>query len=77
VVESWVELTEVGLPLVSFCSTYLFPDRSVLTSDSTLQFRSLAELTAEVEQAGFRLLDVRDAPDRPGLEHVLVATARG
>jgi hypothetical protein len=72
-VESWVEVTEVALPLVSFTGTYAFPDGTRLTSDSTLQFRGLDELVADTAAAGFELVEVRDAPDRPGLEHVLLA----
>ena len=34
-VESWVELTDVSLPLVSFRATCVFPDGEVLTSEST------------------------------------------
>ena len=72
-VQTWIEVTEVALPLVSFRGTYVFPDGSRLTSDSTLQFRGLDELRASAEAAGFVVDDVRDAPDRAGLEHVLLA----
>jgi SAM-dependent methyltransferase len=73
-VETWVDLTEVAPPLVSFRWTFVFASAgAVLTSDSTLRFRSRAEVCASLESAGFALLDVRDAPDRPGLEHVFVA----
>jgi SAM-dependent methyltransferase len=71
-VESWVDLTEVALPHVSFRGTYRFPDGAILNSDSTLEFRTLAELTSSAKSAGFEVEEVRDAPDRPGLEHVLV-----
>jgi SAM-dependent methyltransferase len=72
-VETWAELTEVAEPLVSFRHTFLFPDGSRLTSDSTLRFRTLAELRADLAVAGLAVIDVRDAPDRPGLEHVVLA----
>jgi SAM-dependent methyltransferase len=72
-VETWAALTEVAGPLVSFRHTYLFPDGTELTSDSTLRFRSLAELRADLAAAGLTVADVRDAPDRPGLEHVVLA----
>jgi len=73
-VTAWSEVTSVELPLVSFRWSYSFPDGSVATSDSTLQFRGLDELTADLERAGFAVAEVRDAPDRPGLEHVVLAT---
>lgn len=73
-VESWVELTEVAPPLVSFRWTYRFEhDGAVLTSDSTLRFREKAEIEASLDRAGFDVLEIRDAPDRPGMELVFVA----
>jgi hypothetical protein len=75
VVESWVELTEVSLPLVSFRGTCVFAaDGAVLTSDSTLRFRERTEVEADLAAHGYVLDDVRDAPDRPGREHVFVAS---
>lgn len=76
-VESWVELIDVSSPLISFRWSYHFErDGSLLTSDSTLRFRERGEIEASLAQAGFEVLDVRDAPDRPGLEFVFVATPR-
>ncbi|MGV9337931.1 class I SAM-dependent methyltransferase [Streptomyces sp. NPDC003688] len=73
-VESWVELTGVDGPLVSFRWTYVFAaDGAVLTSDSTLRFRARAEVEADLSARGYVLEDVRDAPDRPGRELVFVA----
>ena len=43
-----------------------------LTSDSTLRFRTRAEIEHSVKAAGLELHDVRDAPDRPGLEWLFV-----
>ena len=73
VVETWVELTGVVLPLVSFRHTYRFDDGSHLTSDTTLRFRERDEIVASLGQAGFLVDDIRDAPDRPGKEIVFVA----
>jgi len=42
-------------------------------SDSTLRFRDRAEVEAILATHGFDTLDVREAPDRPGHEHVFVA----
>ena len=67
------ELLEVSLPFVSFRHTYRFPDGSRLASDSTLRFRSRAEVEHSLVRAGFTVVDVRDAPDRPGKEFVFLA----
>ncbi|MGQ4451253.1 class I SAM-dependent methyltransferase [Streptomyces griseus] len=73
-VESWVEVTEVAGPLVSFRWTYVFAaDGQVLTSDSTLRFRERQEAEADLTAQGFVVREVRDAPDRPGREFVLIA----
>jgi SAM-dependent methyltransferase len=73
-VEQRREVTMVDLPLVSFRYTYTFlADGAVITSDSTLRFRSHDELEASLAAEGFRVLDVRDAPDRPGRELVFIA----
>jgi len=68
------EVTEVSLPFVSFRYIYRFAsDGVVVTSDSTLRFRDRDEVEASLLAAGYRVLDVRDAPDRPGREFVFVA----
>jgi hypothetical protein len=72
-VESWHELTDVSLPLVSIRSTCVFPDGEVLTSDSTLRFRDEAEVRSSLAAYGYVVEEVRDAPDRPGRELVFVA----
>ena len=48
-------------------------DGAVLTSDSTLRFRTRAELADSLAAAGFAVDEVRDAPDRPGREFVFIA----
>ncbi|MEU6430998.1 class I SAM-dependent methyltransferase [Microbispora sp. NPDC046973] len=73
-VERRLEVTDVSLPLVSFRYTYTFlADGAVVTSDSTLRFRDRDEVEASLAANGYRVLDVRDAPDRPGREFVFVA----
>jgi SAM-dependent methyltransferase len=73
-VESWVQLTCVDLPLVSFRWTFRFLDDDItLESDSTLRFRSKAEVVASLTAAQFEVDDVRGAPDRPGRELVFIA----
>ena len=75
-VEYSVRLLDVSLPFVSFRSTYRFTkDNIVLTSDSTLRFRELHELNDSLERAGFRIQEVRDTPDRPEREYVVIAQA--
>lgn len=69
------EVTEVRLPYVSFRYTYGFADGTVVTSDSTLRFRSRAEVEASLLEQGYTVLDVRQAPDRPDREFVFIATA--
>ncbi|WP_433161361.1 class I SAM-dependent methyltransferase [Kribbella sp. CA-247076] len=76
-VESWTELTRVEPPFVSFRGTFVFSsDGAVLTSDSTLRFREREELEESLRAAGFAVDEVREAPDRPGLEFVFVSSKR-
>ena len=64
----------VQLPLVSFRYTFVFrKDGSVMTSESTLRFRTRSEMAETLSRAQFTVEVVRDAPDRPGLEFVFIA----
>jgi len=73
-VASWVELVDVEGQLVSFRWIYRFEDTGeIITSDSTLRFRERNEIEASLGDAGFDVLDVRGAPDRPGCEFVFIA----
>ncbi|MFF5249004.1 class I SAM-dependent methyltransferase [Streptosporangium sp. NPDC000095] len=73
-VERRREVTEVSLPFVSFRYTYRFPvDGATVVSDSTLRFRSREEVESSLVAHGYRVLDVREAPDRPGREFVFIA----
>ena len=75
VVRTWVDVADVALPLVTFTTTFVFEsDGAVLTSASTLRFRTRDEIGETLIEAGFVVDDVRNAPDRPGLEFVFVAT---
>jgi SAM-dependent methyltransferase len=76
-VREQLDLLGVSLPFVSFRHTYRFPDGSEIASESTLRFRSRAEISASLVRCGFEVVDVRDAPDRPGREFVFVARKRG
>ncbi|MFC0505223.1 class I SAM-dependent methyltransferase [Micromonospora costi] len=73
-VERRLEVTDVSLPFVSFRYTYRFlTDGVVVTSDSTLRFRGRDEVESSLAANGYRVLGVREAPDRPGREFVFVA----
>lgn len=72
-----VSEVEGGDLLVSFRSVTSFhADGAELTSLSTLRFRQMAGLEASLARCGFAVAEVRDAPDRPGLEWVVVADRR-
>ena len=76
VVERRRAVTQVNLPFVSFRYTYQFADGAIVTSDSTLRFRGREEVAASLAVCGYRVLEVRDAPDRPGREFVFIAEHR-
>lgn len=74
VVACWEETTAVELPTVAFRTTFEFRGNgSTETSDSTLRFRDRQEITGSLRRAGFDDSEVREAPDRPGLEMVFIA----
>ncbi|HUZ36445.1 MAG TPA: hypothetical protein VMV17_08955, partial [Streptosporangiaceae bacterium] len=75
-VQTWTDLTEVQGNLVSFRMTFVFDsDGTVLTSRSTLRFRSRDDLANSLTAASLVVDEVRDAPDRPGRELVFIARA--
>lgn len=75
-VRSWEQVIDVDGPLVTFRSTRVFDtDGVTLTSLSTLRFRTSDEVAASLTACGYVLDQVRDAPDRPGLELVFLAHA--
>jgi ubiquinone/menaquinone biosynthesis C-methylase UbiE len=77
VVETWCEVTAVDGELVTFRWTNHFEsDGATVVSDSTLRFRSRAAIERSLDAAGYDLVDVRDAPDRPGREMVFIARTR-
>ena len=72
-VEHWVDLIDVHDGFVTFRWTFRFEATGeVIVSDSTLRFRERGEIERSLRAEGLDLLDVRDAPDRPGLEWVFV-----
>lgn len=48
----------------------------MITSDSMLRFRERDAIAASLAALGYQLDEVRDAPDRPGSEFVIVARCR-
>lgn len=79
-VETWWDLTEVNGEYVSYRRTFVFAaDGATLISESTRRFRSRAEIEDSLRSAGYTLVDVHDAPDRPAYEWVFIARtpARG
>jgi SAM-dependent methyltransferase len=75
-VTEWVQVTDVvdDGSLVTFDAPNVFEaDGTVITSRSTLRFRSRQEIEDSLGAAGFVVDEVRDAPDRPGRELVFVA----
>nr|WP_306238244.1 MULTISPECIES: class I SAM-dependent methyltransferase [unclassified Ornithinimicrobium] len=73
------EVISVDEPYVTFRADNTLPDGSVVPSESTLIFRSMPELERTLIEAGFAIREVRDAPDRPEREWVVIAqrSARG
>jgi ubiquinone/menaquinone biosynthesis C-methylase UbiE len=73
-VEHWFEVTDVSGELVTFSGTYIFESDNVrLTATSSLRFRTRETVTASLTSAGYRLDEIRQAPDRPGRELVFIA----
>ncbi|WP_435208485.1 methyltransferase domain-containing protein [Streptomyces sp. bgisy034] len=68
------EVTDVSLPLVSVRYTYEFEvDGEILVSDSIIRFRDRDEVELTLAAHGYRVVEVREAPDRPGRELVFIA----
>ncbi len=74
-VEAWSEVTQVVLPLVSVRWWHRVPGGGALASDATLRFWERDEVAQLLQEAGFEVVRVDDAPDRPGREYVFVARA--
>jgi hypothetical protein len=68
-------VTEVALPLVTFEGSTAIGEE-IMRSTSTLRFRERSELERDLSRYGFNVLDVRDAPDRPGKEMVFLTQVR-
>jgi ubiquinone/menaquinone biosynthesis C-methylase UbiE len=75
--ETWIDLMEVAPPLIAFRHHFIFADGTTMVSDSTLRFRSQAEVVDSLADTGFAVEVIREAPDRPGLELVFIARRSG
>lgn len=69
-------VTSVELPLVSF-ETRTVTNGETVRSASTLRFREDDEIEVDLARHGFRVVEVHEAPDRPGKEHVFLAQREG
>jgi SAM-dependent methyltransferase len=65
-------VTRVDPPLVTFETTTTIGE-DVVPSSSTLRFRRRQEVEDDLVPHGFEVVEVRDAPDRPGKELVFLA----
>jgi SAM-dependent methyltransferase len=72
--ESWMDVTQVDGDLVSTRRTYVFAaDGATLTSEGTRRYPSRVVIERSLSSAGYEVTDIRDAPERPGLELVFIA----
>ena len=58
---------------MSFENRFRFADGAQASSTSTLRFRSREEIEQSLADAWLDLVEVREAPDRPGRELVVIA----
>jgi len=73
-VTGWCDLIAENFPLITFEWTYRFEENDkTIISQSTLIFRSKDQIESSLLRANFKIIDVRDAPDRPGHEFVFIA----
>lgn len=72
-VEAWCDLQNVSGEYVTFLWTYHFhADNKTITSESTIRFRQREDITLSLQKAGYTIIDIRDAPDRPSQEFVFI-----
>lgn len=71
-----MRVTEIAPPLVTFESETVI-DGEPLRSVTTLRFREREEIERDLVAHGFDVVEVRDAPDRPGKEFVFMSRHSG
>lgn len=73
-VTSWVDVLSFTDKCLTFRETFVFEDSAKeLFSESVLRYRSRQAFEDSLSQSGFKILQVLDAPDRPGRQLVFVA----
>ena len=76
----WTEVIEVTESPITDThrATLQFHDSgiTIVSGPEKLRFREQDEIRAALDSAGFDIVDIRDAPDRPDREWVFVATKR-
>jgi ubiquinone/menaquinone biosynthesis C-methylase UbiE len=73
--ETWTDLMEVSMPFVTFRQHFKFhSDDKTMISESCLRFRNKSEIANSLADMGFHVDEIRDAPDRRGLELVFIAS---
>lgn len=74
-IEEWCELIDVSNELVSFQWTYIFEsDGATIKSESTLRFREREAIEKSLLKCGYKIKEIRDAPDRPNKEFVFISS---
>ncbi|WP_114854245.1 bifunctional 2-polyprenyl-6-hydroxyphenol methylase/3-demethylubiquinol 3-O-methyltransferase UbiG [Brachybacterium sp. YJGR34] len=66
---------EVDWPIVTLTEEFHLDGGAVVDSRVTLRFREEQELRDALSSAGFETREIRQAPDRPGREFVVIARA--
>lgn len=74
VIETWTELAKVAMPLVTFHQHFVF--RCEGTTMVSAWFRSEPDVARSLAETGFQVDEIRDDPDRPGLELVFIASRK-
>jgi ubiquinone/menaquinone biosynthesis C-methylase UbiE len=73
-VTGWTQLDKVDGEYISFTHSYEFHKTgAVYKSHSTLRFRDKETIEDSLNVAGYDVVDIREAPDRPDLEYVFIA----
>ncbi len=72
-VTSATDSVTVHWPFVDIAGTTVFGDGTRIAGKIRLRYRELTEIEDALTAAGCTLVDVRDAPDRPRLEWVIIA----
>ena len=76
-VEEWCDLMDLTKERVRFRWTYVFEsDGATIKSESTLRFREQEAIERSLVECGYKVKEIRDAPDRPKKEFVFISTLK-